>query len=37
MTSLHEDVMMKYFSMSLKGLAQMLYESLGKGIFPSFA
>jgi hypothetical protein len=34
---LHEDVMMKYFSMSLKGSADIWYESLGKGMFLSFA
>jgi hypothetical protein len=34
---LHEDVMMKFLSMSLKGSAQMWYEGLGKGMFSSFA
>jgi hypothetical protein len=33
---LHEDVMMKFLTMSLKGFAQMWYESLGKGMFTSF-
>jgi hypothetical protein len=33
---LHEDVMMKYFSMSLKGSGHMWYEGIGKGMFPSF-
>jgi hypothetical protein len=34
---LHEDVMMKFLSMSLKWYAQMWYEILGKGMFSSFA
>jgi hypothetical protein len=34
---LHEDVMMKFLSMSLKGSSQMWYESLGKCMFSAFA
>jgi hypothetical protein len=34
---LHEDVMAKYFFMSLKGFAKEWFESLGKGMFASFA
>jgi hypothetical protein len=33
---LHQLVMMKYFFMSLKGFAQIWYESLGKCMFTSF-
>jgi hypothetical protein len=33
----HEDVMMKFFMINLRGSAQMWYEILGKGMFSSFA